>query len=46
MKDWLRQTIIDKSRTFLRQGKEVQPMFFGTNAEGKLLVVPFSKFFQ
>lgn len=44
MKDWLKQTIIDKSRTFLAQGKEVQPMFFGADAKGKVLVVPFGEF--
>ena len=46
MKDWLKQTIIDKSRLFLTEGKEVQPMFFGADAEGKLIVVPFSQFMQ
>ena len=46
MKDWLKQTIIAKSRTFLAEGKEVQPMFFGADAEGKLIVVPFTQFMQ
>ena len=46
MKDWLTQTIIEKSQAFLAAGQEVQPIFFGVRPQGNLLVVPFSRFFR
>ena len=46
MKDWLKQTITRKASSLLVEGKEVEPTFFGVNAQKKVFVMPLGELFS